>query len=52
MTGYMVNKSFGDVVVGSLEYQTIFVVGLILFFITLFLNVIAKKIVNKYREVY
>ena len=52
MTGYMVNKSFGDVVVGSLEYQTIFVVGLILFFITLSLNVIAKKIVNKYREVY
>ena len=52
MTGYMVNKSFGEVVVGGIEYQTIFVVGLILFFITLFLNIIAKKVVNKYREVY
>ena len=46
MTGYMVNKTFGEVVVGSIEYRTVFVVGLILFLITLFLNVIAKKIVD------
>ena len=52
MTGYMVSKTFGEVVVGSLEYQTVFVVGLILFFITLSLNVIAKKIVDVYREEY
>ena len=52
MTGYMVSKSFGEVVVGSLEYQTVFVVGLILFIITLTLNIGAKKIVEKYREVY
>ena len=52
MTGYMVSKSFGEVPVGSLEYQTVFVIGLILFFITLGLNIFAKKIVNLLREVY
>lgn len=52
MTGYMVSKSFGEVPVGSLEYQTVFVVGLLLFFMTLGLNILAKKIVNALREVY
>jgi phosphate transport system permease protein len=52
MTGYMVNKSFGEVMVGSLEFQTIFVVGLLLFFMTFLLNVIAKTIVLKFREEY
>ena len=52
MTGYMVSKSFGEVPVGSLEYQTVFVVGLILFFMTLTLNILAKKIVNAIREAY
>lgn len=52
MTGYMVNKSFGEVMVGSLEFQTIFVVGLLLFFMTFLLNVIAKFIVLKFREEY
>lgn len=52
MTGYMVNKSFGEVVVGSLEFQTIFVVGLLLFFMTFLLNVIAKTVVLKFREEY
>ena len=52
MTGYMVNKSFGEVMVGSLEFQTIFVVGLILFFMTFLLNVIAKTVVLKFREEY
>ncbi len=52
MTGYMVSKSFGEVVVGTTEYQTIFVVGLILFFITLILNILAKQIINIFREVY
>lgn len=52
MTGYMVSKSFGEVPVGSLEYQTVFVIGLILFFMTLGLNILAKKIVDMLREVY
>ena len=38
--------------VGSLEFQTIFVVGLILFFMTFLLNVIAKTVVLKFREEY
>ena len=52
MTGYMVSKSFGEVPVGSLEYQTVFVIGLILFLMTLTLNILAKKIVTRFREVY
>lgn len=52
MTGYMVSKSFGEVPVGSLEYQTVFVIGLILFLMTLTLNILAKKIITRFREVY
>jgi phosphate transport system permease protein len=47
MTGYMVTVAMGDVRHGSVEYQTIFAVGAILFLITFVLNLIAKRIVRK-----
>ncbi|MCX7968710.1 MAG: phosphate ABC transporter permease subunit PstC, partial [Armatimonadetes bacterium] len=40
MTAYIVQVSLGDVPHGSLEYQTIFAVGLSLFLITLVFNLI------------
>ena len=42
----------GDVPTGSIEYKTIFAVGLTLFVITFVMNVISIRLVRKYREVY
>lgn len=37
---------------GSIEYKTIFAVGFTLFVVTLLLNVMAIRLVNRYRQVY
>ena len=52
MTGFIAQAALGDSRVGSLEYNTLFAVGLLLFLITLVLNVISRRIVLKYREEY
>lgn len=52
MTAYIVNVSLGDTPAFSVEYQTIFAVGALLFAITLFLNYVAHKVVLRFREVY
>jgi phosphate transport system permease protein len=41
MTAYIVQVSLGDTPMGTLEYRTIFAVGLSLFVMTLFLNLIS-----------
>ena len=52
MSAYIVNVSLGEAPHGSLAYQTIFAVGLTLFVITLIMNLIAAKLVSKYRKQY
>jgi phosphate transport system permease protein len=52
MTAYIVQVSLGDTPHGTLEFRTIFAVGLVLFLITLVLNLIALRIIERYREVY
>ncbi|MEN3203780.1 MAG: phosphate ABC transporter permease subunit PstC [Atribacterota bacterium] len=52
MTAYIAQVSLGDVPAGTLEYQTIFAVGLLLFIFTLLLNVLARKLRQRFREVY
>ena len=52
MTAFIAATGAGDVPTGSIEYKTIFAVGLTLFVATLFLNVIAIRLVRRYREVY
>jgi phosphate transport system permease protein len=52
MTAYIVQVSLGDTPHGTLEFRTIFAVGLALFLITLVLNLIALRIIERYREVY
>ncbi len=52
ITGYIVRISGGDVSYNTLDYNSIFALGLFLFIITLTLNMISRKIVEKYREVY
>jgi phosphate transport system permease protein len=52
MTAYIVETTKGDTPRQSLEYQTIFAVGLTLFFTTLALNVLAQWILRRMREQY
>ncbi|MCA9861923.1 MAG: phosphate ABC transporter permease subunit PstC [Thermomicrobiales bacterium] len=52
MTGFIVQAFSGDVVVGSPAYLSLFAVGLLLFFMTLALNLLSQWVVNKFREVY
>ena len=49
MTGYIVRISGGDISYDSIDYNSIFSIGLMLFFITLALNIISQRIVKKYR---
>lgn len=52
MTAFIVQLSLGEAVHGSLEYQTIFAVGLLLFLMTLAMNVLGHFVVRRFREVY
>lgn len=51
MTGFMVNISLGDIQHGTIEYDTVFAIGALLFLMTLLMNLIAGVIVKKVREV-
>lgn len=52
MTGFIVQAFSGDMVVGSTPYLSLFAVGLLLFFITLALNLLSHAIVARFREEY
>lgn len=52
MTGHIVRISGGDLSYDSIDYNSIFAIGLMLFFITLTLNIISQQIVRRFREVY
>jgi phosphate transport system permease protein len=52
MTAYIAITGTGDIATGTLEYNTIFAVGLVLFVMTLVMNLISIRLVRRYREVY
>ena len=52
MTGFIASAALGDSVQGSLQYNTLFAVGLTLFVITLIINIVSIRLVNRFREVY
>ena len=52
MTGFIASAALGDSVQGSLQYNTLFAVGLTLFAITLVINLISIRLVNRFREIY
>ncbi len=52
MTAYMVQVGISDVSVGSVGYQSLFAVGLVLFVMTLAMNVLSQYVRLRYREVY
>jgi phosphate transport system permease protein len=52
MTAYIAQTSMGELPHGSVEYQTIFAVGLTLFAITLLMNVVSARVLRRFREEY
>lgn len=52
MTGHIVRISGGDLSYQSIDYNSIYSIGLVLFFITLGLNMLSRRIVRRFREVY
>jgi phosphate transport system permease protein len=52
MAAFIAATSRGDIPTGSIKYETIFVVGMTLFLLTLLLNVVSIRLVRKYRQVY
>lgn len=52
MTAYMVQTSMGEAPHGTIEFKTLFAVGLVLFVITLAMNVFGHFIVRRFRESY
>ena len=52
MTAYIGVTATGDIATGTIEYDTIFAVGLLLFVMTLAMNAISIRLVRKYRQVY
>lgn len=52
MTGYIARISGGDVSYNTPDYNSIFAIGLVLFLITLILNIVSQQVVRRFREVY
>ncbi|MEQ4208173.1 phosphate ABC transporter permease subunit PstC [Actinopolymorpha sp. B17G11] len=52
MTGFIAQAALGDSRVGSVEYNTLFAVGLLLFVMTLVVNLVSISLVRRFREAY
>jgi phosphate transport system permease protein len=52
MTAFIGVSATGDIAQGTVEYNTVFAVGTLLFLITLVMNLVAIRFVRKYRQVY
>lgn len=52
MTAYIVNTAKGDAPAGTLKYQSLFAVAVTLFVFTLAMNLLAQRLVRKFRQVY
>jgi phosphate transport system permease protein len=52
MTGHIVRISGGDLSYDSVDYVSLFAIGLVLFLLTLLLNILSRWIVSRFREEY
>jgi phosphate transport system permease protein len=52
MTAYIVTTASGDAATGSIRYTSIFAVGVTLFAFTMVMNLIAARLVKRFRQVY
>jgi phosphate transport system permease protein len=52
MTGHIVRISGGDLSYDTIDYSSIFAIGLVLFLMTLGLNILSRYLVKRFREEY
>jgi phosphate transport system permease protein len=52
MTAFIAQVAFGDAQRGTLDYTSIFAVGVLLFLMTLSLNMFSLRLVRRYRQAY
>lgn len=52
MTSFIAAAGSGDLSTGSIEYKSIFAVGLLLFVLTFFMNIISIGLVRRFRQAY
>jgi phosphate transport system permease protein len=52
MTSYMVGMSLGDTPTGTIEYKSLYAVGLCLFGVTLAMNFLSQAVMRRFREAY
>lgn len=52
MTGHIARISGGDISYGSIDYTSVYAIGLTLFIMTFLLNILSQRIVRRFREVY
>jgi phosphate transport system permease protein len=52
ITGHIVRISGGDLSYDSIDYNSIFALGLVLFVMTLALNLLSRQIMRRFREEY
>ena len=52
MTAYIVEFTSGDAGSGTVGYHSLYAVGLLLFLFTMGMNLLANRLITKYRRVY
>lgn len=52
MTAYIVQISLGETPAGTVAYQSLFAVGMSLFALTLAVNLIAQRVLKRFKEIY
>jgi phosphate transport system permease protein len=52
MTAYIAGRATGDIAAGTVVYDTIFAVGALLFVMTFTMNMLAIRLVRRFREAY
>ena len=52
MTGFIAQTATGESTPGTLSYNTLFAVGLLLFVLTFLINMVSIRLVRKFREAY
>ncbi|MDB9921521.1 phosphate ABC transporter permease subunit PstC [Actinomycetota bacterium] len=52
MTSYIAAAGSGDLATGSIEYKSIFAVGMLLFLLTFIMNIFSIRLVRRFRQAY
>jgi phosphate transport system permease protein len=52
MTSFIASISMGETPIGTVEYKSMYAVGLCLFCMTLAMNIVSQWVMRRYREVY